>query len=78
MKKILDLLVELHPEYDFLGSQDFLEDGYLDSFDIANLIEKIETTYNIELQPKDVIPENFLNLEALYNLLGNYGISNDV
>ena len=37
-KKILEILAELRPEFDFENSSDFIEDGLLDSFDIASLI----------------------------------------
>ena len=33
MEQIKKILTEIRPEFDFESSSDFIEDGYLDSFD---------------------------------------------
>ena len=37
MKRIIDILIEIHPEFDFANSENFIEDGFLDSFDMITL-----------------------------------------
>ena len=32
MEKIMEILQGIRPEFDFNSSEDFIEDGYLDSF----------------------------------------------
>ena len=67
--RILNILRGIRPEVDFEGSEDFIEDGYLDSFDIVSIVDEIERTFNIIVDGLDVIPENFNNIEAICNLI---------
>ena len=69
MEKILDMLKEIRPEFNFLGSTNFIEDGYLDSFDIVSLINMIEENYQITIDGLDVIPENFYSIESISILI---------
>ena len=39
MEKLNELLNELRPEIDFSESENFIEDGYLDSFDLEARFE---------------------------------------
>ena len=42
MEKIISILSEIRPEFDFTQSSDFIADGYLDSFDIVALVSALE------------------------------------
>ena len=59
MKKIIDILKDIRPEFDFTQSQDFIEDGYLDSFDLVALVAVLEKTYDIKIKGVEIVPENF-------------------
>ena len=63
----------IRPEFDFTRSADFIEDGMLDSFDIAALVVELDETYAISIDGVDIVPENFANLEAIKNLLVKNG-----
>ncbi|EOS63224.1 acyl carrier protein [Oscillibacter sp. 1-3] len=65
MKTILQILSGLRPEFDFSSSRDFIDDGYLDSFDIVALISELEETFHILIDGMDVLPENFCSVEAI-------------
>ncbi len=65
MKTILQILSGLRPEFDFSSSKDFIDDGYLDSFDIVALISELEETFHILIDGMDVLPENFCSVEAI-------------
>ena len=41
MEKIYAILADLRPELDFHCSQNFVEDGMLDSFDIVSLVTEL-------------------------------------
>lgn len=71
--KILSILSGIRPEFDFTRSADFIEDGMLDSFDIAALVVELDETYTISIDGVDIVPENFANLEAIRNLLVKNG-----
>lgn len=73
MEKILELLTEIRPEFDFADSEDFIEDGYLDSFDVVTLVEMIESTFGIVIDGLDVLPENFQNVKSIMNVINKNG-----
>jgi len=73
MEQIYMILEDLRPEFDFRGSSNFIDDGYLDSFDIVTLISEIEEKYSISIDGLDIVPENFetaKNIEALIQKSG--------
>ncbi len=73
MEEIYKILSELRPEFDFTDSDDFVEDGYLDSFDIISLVSAIEEKYNAKIDGLDVVPENFCTVEAIAALIRKSG-----
>lgn len=68
-EKILNMLTEIRPEFDFTSSSDFVEDGYLDSFDVVTIVSMIEKEFDILISGLDVLPENFSSVEAISNLI---------
>lgn len=73
MNKLKELLNELRPEVDFSESDNFIEDGYLDSFDLVALVGEIEQRYNITIDGLDIVPENFTNLDTIIELIKKNG-----
>lgn len=72
-EKIIEILTELRPEFDFTEDVDFIEEGMLDSFDIVSLVDELETNFGIKIQGIDVIPENFSTLDKIETLLKKSG-----
>lgn len=64
-EKIIEILTELRPEFDFTEDVDFIEEGMLDSFDIVSLVDEIENAFGIAIIGTDVVPENFCNIDAI-------------
>lgn len=73
MNEIYEILKELRPEFDFEDSEDFVEDGYLDSFDIITLVSTIEEKYKVKIDGLDVVPDNFCTAEAIAELIRKSG-----
>lgn len=73
MEEIYSILKELRPEFDFKESEDFVEDGYLDSFDIITLVSTLEEKYDIKIDGLEVIPENFSTADAIMGLVKKSG-----
>lgn len=73
MGKIYEILADLHPEFDYHTSNDFIDDGMLDSFDIISLITSLEETYSIIIDAFDILPENFCSAEAIVNVVRKNG-----
>ena len=69
---ILEVLREVNADADFEGSSDFIEDGLIDSFEIVDLVSGLEVKFPVEISGIDIVPENFVNLEAIEKLLRKY------
>lgn len=70
MKKIIfEILSSLRPEFDFGQSSDFIEDGYLDSFDVVSLVSELEEKFSIQIDGEDIIPENFGSIATIMSLI---------
>ena len=67
VKKILiQLKQEIEPRLD---SKSLVSDGILDSLDILRLIMELENEFHIEIEPEDVLFENFESVEAIIGLI---------
>lgn len=78
MKKIEELLKELHPENDYTTSEDFIAEGLLGSFDLIRLIELLEREYGVHVASADLVPMNFQNFVAIRKLLSRYGVKGEL
>lgn len=73
MDKIYDMLAEIKPEHDFKNSEDYIEDGLLDSFDLITLISMMEDEFHITVDALEIVPENFCNAKAIEELIKKSG-----
>ena len=60
MEELMEILEEIRPDVDFETEQFLVKDGILDSIDIIMIVGELNDTYDIEIQPKDLIPENLI------------------
>ncbi|MBQ9610443.1 MAG: acyl carrier protein [Lachnospiraceae bacterium] len=68
-EKLYAILSELRPEFNFRESSNYVEDGYLDSFDIVTLVSAIEKEFGIVVNGLDILPENFESVKAISALI---------
>lgn len=73
MEKIMEILKGIRPEFDFSTSEDFIEDGYLDSFDLVTLVSELDETFDISIDGLDIVPENFMSVETIADVVRNNG-----
>ena len=73
-KKIISILSELRPEFDFNEPLNFIEEGMLDSFDIMNLVTALDSEFSISIDGMDVLPDNFSSVERIEALLKKNGV----
>ena len=66
---LLDILRDLHPRVDFESSAALIDDGVLDSFDIATIIADVSEEFDISITANEIIPENFNSLSAMCTLV---------
>lgn len=68
--KIIEILTETRPEFDF--SQEginFIESGYLDSFDVITIIADLEEAFDVKIEGSAIIPENLKDIESIEKLI---------
>ena len=73
-EKIVVILNGLRPEFDFNEPVNYIEEGMLDSFDVINLVNELDSTFGISIDGVDVLPENFSSLESIIGLLKKNGV----
>ena len=61
-EKIMEILSGLRPECDFENSENFIEEGLLDSMDIVALVDSVEEEYGITIPGTAISAKNFTNL----------------
>lgn len=69
MEKLLEILQDLHPDVDFETEEHLIDGMILDSFDIVTLISEIYEVFDVTIDAKRIIPENFNSAKALYALI---------
>ena len=74
-KKVIKILSEIRPEFDFTEPVNFIEEGMLDSFDVFNLVNSLDTEFGISIDGVDIRAENFSTLDKIIALLNKSGIS---
>lgn len=67
--KIINILTEIRPEFDFKENLNFIENGMLDSFDIVLLVSILEETFSIIIDGLDVNPSNFYSVNSIIELI---------
>ena len=72
-EKIVAILTELRPEFDFTEDVNFIEEGMLDSFDVVSLVDELEEKFGVKIEGVDVLPENFSTIENIVALLKKSG-----
>ena len=72
-EKIISILNDLRPEFDFSDDVNFIEEGMLDSFDVVSLVDELESQFNIKINGTDVIAENFSTLDKIEALVKKSG-----
>lgn len=68
-EQILHILKEIQPSYAFEDGVDFIEEGYLDSFDVVTLVAELEEQFSVSISALDITPENFASVHAICELI---------
>ena len=72
-EKVLQILSNIRPEFDFTEDVNFIEEGMLDSFDVVTLVSDLDSTFGISIDGVDIVPENFSSVDSIINLLKKNG-----
>ena len=69
MNELMEILEDLRPDVDFENETGLIANAILDSFDIVSLVAALNDNFDIEIQPHDLIPENFNSAAAILALV---------
>ena len=57
--------------HELAGSDSLLEVGVIDSVGVLELIEHVESTYDLQIPDADVLPENLDSIDAIARYVAN-------
>ena len=69
MEELLKILKKIKPEVEFEGNEHLIDNEDLDSLSIVEVVSAIDEEFDVEIGVKDIIPENFNSVEAIWNLI---------
>lgn len=69
MDELMEILEELNPDVDYETEDQLIDGKVLDSFTIVSLVAQIADTFDIEISPKYLVPENFNSAEAMWAMI---------
>ena len=69
MDELLEILKEAKQEVDFSAEKKLIDNGILDSFDVVQLVMKLNEEFDIEIGAEEIVPENFNSAESLWAMI---------
>lgn len=72
-EKIIQIIQNNRPDIDDIEHALFVEDALFDSFDIMTLVSDLDKNFGISIAGTDIIPENFLDINAIVALVQKNG-----
>ena len=69
MEELLEILNDLNPDIDYETEDKLIDNKCYDSFKIITLISMISDTFDVELGPEHLIPENFNSARAMWDMI---------
>ena len=64
-EQVLNILKEIKPNKNLEDITNIIEGGYLDSFEIMNLIVALSETFGIEIDFEEITAENFNAVDSI-------------
>ena len=68
-EKVLEILEGYCEEALSYAGDNMMEEGVIDSFTVINVVSELEDAFDIEIDAKYVVAENFRNKEAIIELV---------
>lgn len=69
MEQLLEILEEIQPGEDYENCTTLIDDGILDSFGILSLVSEIEDTFDVEIEPVELVAENFNSAQKIWKMI---------
>ena len=68
-EELLDILMDINADIDYATVDNLIDGKVLDSFSIVSLVSQISDTFEIDISPKYLVPENFNSMEAMLRMI---------
>lgn len=69
MDELMEILAEINPDVDYTTEDRLIDGKVLDSFSIVTLVTEISDTFDIDIGPKYLVPENFNSAKAIWAMI---------
>ena len=69
MDELLKTLREIKPDIDFEHEDNLIESGLMDSLDIVAIIDAVQEHFKIELDGKDIEPDNYVSAASIWKMV---------
>ncbi|KAB0611832.1 acyl carrier protein [Campylobacter hyointestinalis] len=69
MQEITEILQSVRGDIDFTNATNLVSDGIITSFDILQIVMKLEEEFDIEIEPQYIEPENFNSAKAIKEMI---------
>ena len=68
-QKIIEILMDFNEDVDYENEQQLIDEGYIDSLDLTALIVELEDAFSVQIDPANILPENFNRVDAIMGML---------
>ena len=72
ISKIVEILMDINEDIDYVNEKALVDDGLIDSFDITSIITALDEEYDIKIEASEIEPENFNSVEAILETVKRY------
>jgi D-alanine--poly(phosphoribitol) ligase subunit 2 len=69
MEELFAILKDTKPDVDFSIEKKLVDNNIIDSFDIVQLVMKLNETFDIEIGAENITPDNFNSAESLWSMI---------
>lgn len=66
-ERVIEMLKNINPS--IKEGINLISEGLIDSFEVVNIVMEIEEAFNIEIEPEEVVAENFETVDAIVALV---------
>lgn len=68
-KKIREVLEDINEGIISYDGDSMLEDGIIDSFDVIEIMSRLEEIFDVEIDAEYAVSENFSNADSVINMM---------
>lgn len=68
-QELLNVIQEINDDVPMDTSMNLLEGGYIDSFDIVNIVSEMEEYFRVGIPPEEIVPENFISVDRMFDMM---------